>query len=69
MYTPAEVGKIFNLSRTQIMNLCRELGLTITKIGNTNALTNSDIEQIRFRLLRRYNLEYLLDNNKGDETK
>ena len=64
MYTPAEAGKIFNLSRTQIMNLCHELGLTITKIGNTNALTNSDIEQIRFRLLRRYNLEYLLDSKE-----
>ena len=63
MYTPSEVGKIFHLSRTQVMVIIRELGLKPQKCGQTNVLTNDDVAKIRYRLLARYNLQYLLDNN------
>ena len=63
MYTPSEVGKIFHLSRNHIMIIVRELGLKPQKCGQTNVLTDEDVDKIRYRLLARYNLQYLLDNN------
>ena len=66
MYTPSEVGKIFHLSRNHIMIIVRELGLKPQKCGQTNVLTDEDVDKIRYRLLARYNLQYLLDNNNDD---
>lgn len=66
MYTPSEVGKIFNLSRNHIMVIVRELGLKPQKCGQTNVLTDEDVDKIRYRLLARYNLQYLLDNDNDN---
>ena len=67
MHSPSEVGKIFHLSRNHIMIIVRELGLKPQKCGQTYVLTDDDIAKIRYRLLARYNLQYLLDDNNDDD--
>ena len=66
MYTSPEVAKMFRLTNRTIINYINDGKCHPQRVGSIYIFSAENVEEVKYAILSRYNLQYLLDNNDDD---
>ena len=66
MYTSPEVAKMLHLTNRTIINYINDGKCHPQRVGSIYIFSAENVEEVKYAILSRYNLQYLLDNNNDD---
>ena len=66
MYTSPEVAKMLRLTNRTIINYINDGKCHPQRVGSIYIFSAENVEEVKYAILSRYNLQYLLDNNDDD---
>ena len=66
MYTSPEVAKMFRLTNRTIINYINDGKCHPQKVGSIYIFSAENVEEVKYAILARYNLQYLLDDNNNN---
>ena len=66
MYTSPQAAKMFRLTNRTIINYINNGKCHPKRVGNIYIFSAENVEEVRYCILSRYNLQYLLDKNDDD---
>lgn len=67
MYTSPEVAKMFRLTNRTIINYINDGKCNPQRVGNIYIFSDENVEEVKYAILSRYNLQYLLDDNNDND--
>ena len=66
MYTSPQVAKMLHLTNRTIINYINDGKCHPQKVGSIYIFSAENVEEVKYAILSRYNLQYLLDDNDNN---